>query len=154
MSQIRLPGSSPVGRVYIPSSPPPQAAENGIIPFPLLLELKFRLMLEKTRNRSVFNQAKKAVYRRWLENPDGLVEGNTIDAQNRDRNMRHSALNWFQLDQGCIYRKAEQHGDTLLRPRYVALDNNALEIIEKEHRALQHYGKCNNQLTTSFQNSV
>jgi DNA repair photolyase len=50
--------------------------------------------------------------------------------------MRHLALNWFQLDQGCIYCKAKQHRDTLLQPRYVVLDNNALEIIKKEHRAL------------------
>jgi hypothetical protein len=50
--------------------------------------------------------------------------------------MRHLALNWFQLNQGCIYRKAKQHRDTLFWPRYVALDNNVLEIIKKEHRAL------------------
>ena len=28
----------------------------------------------------------------------------------------------------------------LFRPRYVALDSNAFEIIQKEHRALKHYG--------------
>jgi len=93
MSQIRLPGSSPVSKVYIPSSPLPQAAENSIIPFLSLLELEFRLMLEKTHNRSVFNQAKKAAYRRWLKNLDGQVKGNTINSQNRDQNMRHLALN-------------------------------------------------------------
>jgi hypothetical protein len=140
MSQVRPIGSSPIGRVYIPSSPPPQAAEEGILPFSSSLDVEFRLMLENTRNRGVFDQAKKATYRRWLENPDGLVEGDTIDQQNRDRNSRHAALTWFQLDQGCIYRKAEQRGDTLIRPRYVALNSNALEIIQKEHRALKHYG--------------
>ena len=139
MSQIRPEGSSPVGRVYMPSSPPPQASDNGVTAFPESLEVEFRLMLEGTRNRGIFNQAKKATYRRWLENPGGPAEGNTPEELNKDRNDRQSALNGFQLDHGCIYRKAEQHGDTLFRPRYVALDSNAFEIIQKEHRALKHY---------------
>jgi hypothetical protein len=101
MSQIRPLGASPIGRVYIPSSPPPQAQENGIIPFPSSLEVEFRLMLERTRNRSIFNQAKKATYRRWLEDPRGLVEGNTIEERDKDRNDRQAALNYFQLDQSC-----------------------------------------------------
>jgi hypothetical protein len=138
MSQVRPVGSSPVGRVYIPSSPPPQA-DGGVEAFPASLELEFRLMLEGTRNRGIFNQAKKATYCRWLENPGGPVEGNNPDELNKDRNNRQSALANFQLDQGCIYRKAEQHGNTLFRPRYVALDSNAFEIITKEHRGIQHY---------------
>jgi hypothetical protein len=56
MSQIRLPGSSPVRRVYIPSSPLPEAEDNGIKAFPTLLELEFYLMLEGTHNCSIFNQ--------------------------------------------------------------------------------------------------
>jgi hypothetical protein len=60
MSQIHLPGLSLVGRVYIPSSPLPQAAENGIIPFLLSLELEFCLMLEKTRNRGSIASIQKA----------------------------------------------------------------------------------------------
>ena len=96
-------------------------------------------MLENTRNCGVFDQAKKATYRRWLENPNSLVEGDTINQQNRDWNSRYAVLTQFQLDQGCIYRKAEQCGNTLIRPRYVALNSNALEIIQKEHRALIHY---------------
>jgi hypothetical protein len=138
MSQVRPPGSSPVGRVYIPSSPPLQ--EDGIIAFPSALELEFRIMLEQTKNRSIFDQAKKATYRRWLENPRGPVEGNTPDEQTKDRNDRNAAIADFQLDEGCIYRKAEQRGNTMIRPRYVALNSNAFEIIQKEHRALQHYG--------------
>jgi hypothetical protein len=142
MSQIRPIGSSPIGRVYIPSSPPPQASDNGVIAFPtsLALELEFHLMLESTHNHGIFTQAKKATYRRWLENPDAEVEGNTTHERNKDRNDRHAAITGFQLDQGCIYRKAELHKNTLFRPRYVALDSNAFEIIQKEHRAFKHYG--------------
>jgi hypothetical protein len=140
MSQIRPLGSSPIGRVYIPSSPPPQAQEDGIVPFPSSLEPEFRIMLEGRHNRGIFNQAKKATYRRWLETPGGPIEGNTPDEMNKDRNNRQAALGGFQIDQGCIYRKAEQRGDVIFGPRYVALDSNAFEIIQKEHRALKHYG--------------
>ena len=118
-------------RVYIPSSPPPQASDNGIIAFPtsIALELEFCLMLESTRNCGIFSQAKKATYRHWLENPDAEVEGNTANEMNKDRNDRYAAITGFQLDQGCIYWKAELHKNTLFRPRYVALDSNAFEII-------------------------
>jgi hypothetical protein len=131
-----------MGRVYIPSSPPQQASDNGVIAFPasLGLELEFYLMLESTHNRSIFSQAKKATYRRWLENPNAEVEGNTAYERNKDRNDHYAAITRFQLDQGCIYRKAELYKNTLFRPRYVALDSNAFEIIQKEHRALKHYG--------------
>lgn len=86
MSQIRLLGSSPIGRVYIPSSPPPQAQEDGIVPFPSLLELEFCIMLEGRRNCGIFNQAEKATYCRWLETPGGSIKGNTLDKMNKDYN--------------------------------------------------------------------
>jgi hypothetical protein len=116
MSQIRLEGSSPVGRVYMPSSPPPQASDNGVTAFPESLELEFGLVLEGTRNRGIFNQAKKATYRRWLENLGGPAKGNTPKELNKDRNDRQPALGGFQLDHGCIYPKAEQRCDTLFQP--------------------------------------
>jgi hypothetical protein len=97
-------------------------------------------MLERTRNWSIFDQAKKATYRRWLEDPSGLVEGTTIEEWHKDRNDQQSAINHFQLDQSCIYCKVEKHGDIMFRARYVALNSNALEIIQKEHQALKHYG--------------
>ena len=124
-----------MGRVYIPSSPPLQACDNSVIAFPtsLALELEFRLMLKSTRNRGIFTQVKKATYHRWLENPNAKVEGNTAYERSKDRNERYTAITRFQLDQGCIYRKAELHKNMLFRPRYVALDSNAFEIIQKEH---------------------
>ena len=140
MSQVCPEHASPIGRVYIPSSPPPQASDNGVVAFPSSLEIEFRLMLEHSRNRGIFNQAKKATYRRWLENPNSEVEGETPTEQTKDRNDRNAALTDFQLDQGCIYRKAELHNDVMMRPRYVALTSNAFDIIQKEHRTLKHYG--------------
>jgi len=65
-------------------------------------------MLKETRNCSIFNQEKKATYRRWLENPDSPVKGNTLDKLNKDCNNQQSALKEFQLNQGCIYHKAKQ----------------------------------------------
>jgi hypothetical protein len=55
-------------------------------------------MLEKTRNRSIFDQAKKATYRRWLEDLSGPVEGTTIKERHKDCNDQQSAINHFQLD--------------------------------------------------------
>jgi hypothetical protein len=55
MSQIRPEGSSLVGRVYMPLSPPPQAGDNSVTAFPESLEVEFRLMLEGTRNCGIFN---------------------------------------------------------------------------------------------------
>jgi hypothetical protein len=55
MSQIRLDGSSLVGRVYMPSSPLLQASDNGITAFPASLEVEFRLMLEGTHNHGIFS---------------------------------------------------------------------------------------------------
>ena len=98
MSQIRLLGSSPIGRVYIPSSLLLQAQEDGIVPFPSSLELEFRIMLEGRRNRGIFNQAKKATYRRWLETLGGPIEGNTPNKMNKDCNNRQAALRGFQID--------------------------------------------------------
>ena len=107
MSQIRPTGSYLMRRVYIPSSPPPQASDNGVIAFPASfpLGLEFRLMHEHTRNCGIFNQAKTTTYRCWFENPNAEVEGNTAAKRNKDRNDRHAAINRFQLYQGCVTRK-------------------------------------------------
>ena len=97
MSQVWPENSSPIGRAYIPSSPPPRASDNGVVAFPESLDIEFRLMLEQTRNRSIFNQAKKATYRRWLEDPNGPVEGDTHEERTKDRNDRHAAVTGFLL---------------------------------------------------------
>jgi hypothetical protein len=132
---------SPIGRVYIPSSLLLQASDNSIIAFStlLVLELEFCFILESTYNRGIFTQAKKATYYCWLENPDAEVEGNTTYKRNKDCNDRYAAITGFQLDQGCIYRKAELYKNMLFRLQYVALDSNTFEIIQKEYRALKHY---------------
>ena len=55
-------------------------------------------MLKGTHNRGIFNQAKKATYRRQLENPNAKVEGNTTNERNKDRNDRYVAITRFQFD--------------------------------------------------------
>jgi hypothetical protein len=113
MSQIRLLGSSPIGRVYIPSSPLPQAQEDSIVLFPSSLELEFCIILEGRHNCGIFNQAKKATYCCWLETPGGPIERNTPDKINKDCNSRQAVLGGFQIDQGCIYCKAEQYSNII-----------------------------------------
>jgi hypothetical protein len=83
MSQIRLEGSSSVGKVYIPSPPPPQASGNGITTFPASLKVEFCLMLKRTRNQSIFDLLwpvdQLAQFVNWLSfsgqfvNPDRLI---------------------------------------------------------------------------------
>jgi hypothetical protein len=153
MSQVRLPGSSPAGRVYIPSSPTPEP--EGITPFGLELKAKFLQYLQttlpsasptcvnrqQTNNRCIFSQAKKAIYRRWLQDPCGEVEGESIQARVQDRNARYDALKYYKLNQGCIYRKAPiRNRDIVGVRKYVALSTNAFEIIADEHRGLKHFG--------------
>lgn len=55
MSQIRLEGSSLVGRVYMPSSLPLQASDNGVTVFPESLKVEFYLILKGTYNCGIFN---------------------------------------------------------------------------------------------------
>ena len=110
MSQIRLSSSSPIGRVYMP----PQAAPEpeGITPFGPKLKAKFlqylqtkpppasptRVNRRRTNNRSIFSQAKKAIYRRWLQDPHGEVEGESIKARAQDRNARYDPLKHYELN--------------------------------------------------------
>jgi hypothetical protein len=155
MSQVRPSGSSPAGRVYMPSSPTPEP--EGITPFGPELKAKFlqylqttppsasptRVNRRRTNNRSIFSQAKKAIYRRWLQDPCGEVEGESIQARVQDRNARYDALKHYELNQGCIYRKAPiRNRDIVGVRKYVALSTNAFEIIVDEHRGLKHFGIC------------
>jgi hypothetical protein len=154
MSQTRLPGSSPSGWVYMPSSPPPEP--EGVVPFNMELKAKFLQYLATkppatptrtgkrcTNNRRIFSQAKKAVYRRWLEDLHEVIEGESIQAKAQDRNAQFDALKFYELDQGCIYRKAPiRNGEVVGQRKYVALSINAFDIIADEHRGIKHFGIC------------
>ena len=55
------------------------------------------------------------------------------------------ALRYFEVDDGCLYRKEEHkpdgNGGVFTIPRcYVALKRNAFEFITNIHRLLQHFG--------------
>jgi hypothetical protein len=122
----------------MPSSPPPEP--EGQLAFPSALQDDFLEYLEGIANRGIFSQAKKAIYKKWLENPHGELEGDTPEERAADANHRNRALRSFQLVEGCIYRKAEVKKGISYQARYVALDSNAFDIICKEHRYLLHFG--------------
>jgi hypothetical protein len=111
-----------VGQVYILSFLLLQA--DSIIEFLLFLNIEFRIILEQIYNCSIFNQAKKATYCCWLENPSSLVKNNTLNKRNKDCNNRNTVIAEFQLDQGCIYCKTEQQGNILICLQYIALNSN------------------------------
>jgi hypothetical protein len=153
MSQNRRPGASPFSHVYMPSSPPPET--EGIVAFNAELRAKPLAYLatklprslskysKRTNNRRVFSQAKKAVYRRWLENPGRELEGETLAARAQDRNARYDALKFYELDQGRIYCKAPILNEVVIGLcKYVWLSTNAFDIIADEHRGIKHFGIC------------
>jgi hypothetical protein len=89
MSQTRPPNSSPLGRVFMPSSPPLEPI--GQVAFPPHLEAEFREYLKGIANRGIFSLAKKASYKKWLENLNGPIEGDTPKARAADANDRNQA---------------------------------------------------------------
>ena len=52
MSQICLPSSSPISRVYLPSSLPLEANDR-VVAFSEILEREFRIMLKSSWNRGI-----------------------------------------------------------------------------------------------------
>ena len=121
----------------MPSSPPPEP--QGQVAFPPALEIEFIAYLEGIANHGIFSQAKKASYKKWLENPYSQLEGDTIEERATNANHRNYTLRRFQLVEGCIYRKVEVKKSILYQARYIALDSNAFDIICKEYRYLLHY---------------
>jgi hypothetical protein len=125
--------SSPAGRVYMPSSPPPEAAYPSTEPFNEDLRRAFELFLEDDNNRTIFTQEKRAHYIRWLSDPSSKPIGNTPQEVQQDRNRRQRALSGFMLQQGQLYKLPGTYRGQLLQSRYVACYSDAFDIITRTH---------------------
>jgi hypothetical protein len=77
----------------MPSSPPLEP--QGQVAFPPTLEIEFIAYLEGIANHGIFSQAKKASYKKWLENPYSQLKGNTIEECTTNVNHRNHALRRF-----------------------------------------------------------
>jgi hypothetical protein len=132
--------SSPAGRVFMPSSPSPQPQHQGIDAFDPNLRREFERFLEGDNNRTIFTQAKRMHYKRWIENPNSKPLGDNIQAQNHDRNFRNRALSNFIIDDGQLYRKPGMSNGSWLDKCYVACYSDAYEIITRTHKQLLHAG--------------
>jgi hypothetical protein len=131
--------SSPAGRNYSQPSPPPDIA------FHPDLASDFERYLKDSTNCSIFTHDQYQKFIWFLENPDRVLGGHTVQLRAKDANQRQFCLRNFELDDGCLYRKAETkydiNGGAITTPRrYVALYCNAFQFITDIHRLLQHFG--------------
>ena len=133
--------SSLSGRVYIPSSPPPLPEYHGIEAFEPGLRREFERFLEDDNNRKIFTQAKRMYYKRWIESPNSKPIGNTITAQNQDRNLRNRTLNSFMLEEGQLYKQPGMFNRIWLEKRYIIYYSDAYNIIIYTYRQLLYTGK-------------
>jgi hypothetical protein len=90
----------------MPSSPPLEPV--GQCAFPHHLEAELNRYLKGIANRGIFSLAKKASYKKWLENPNGPIESDTPEAHAADANDRNRAKAWYRLVDGCIYCKSKR----------------------------------------------
>jgi hypothetical protein len=98
--------SSPSGRVFKPFSPPPPSQHQGTEAFEPNLRREFERFLEGDNNRTIFTQAKRMHYKRWIENLNSRPIGDTPKAIINDRNLRSRALNGFMIEEvSCIENK-------------------------------------------------
>ena len=133
--------SSPSGRVFKPFSPPPPSQHQGTEAFEPNLRREFERFLEGDNNRTIFTQAKRMHYKRWIENPNSRPIGDTPKAIINDRNLRSRALNGFMIEEGQLYRKQGTYNKIWLEKRYVACYSDAYDIIARTHKQLLHAGK-------------
>ena len=131
--------SSPSGRVFMPSSSPPLPEHQGVEAFEPGLRREFERFLGDN-NRTIFTQANQMHYKRWIQNPNSKPIGDTIQAQNSDRNLRNRALNNFMIEEGQLYRQPGTYLGTFLQKRYVPYYSDAYDIITRTHKQLLHAG--------------
>jgi hypothetical protein len=86
----------------MPSSPPPLLEHQGVEAFEPSLHREFEQFLEGDNNHTIFTQAKRMHYKRWIQNPNSKPIRNTIQAQNSDHNLRNRALNNFMIEEGQL----------------------------------------------------
>ena len=98
---------------------------------------KFQTYLHTSKNRTIFDPAKRALYRNWLSNPDATIS-QLLPKKERARlqSEKHRALRDYFLKDNQLWRKAEKaYGE-----RVVALTYNAAQHIIHIHEAIGHSG--------------
>jgi hypothetical protein len=127
--------SSPTGRNYGQPDPPQEVA------FKSDLAMQFeRYLRTQSTNCSIFTAHWNQQFIWYIEHPNRMLGHDA-----RSVNQRTFALRYFEVDNGCLYRKEENKPDgnggfiTIPR-RYVAQTHNAFGFITDIHRLLQHFG--------------
>ena len=127
--------SSPAGRNYGQPDPLQEVAFKS----DLAMEFERYLRTQST-NCSIFTAHKNQQFIWYIEHPNRMLGCDQISI-----NQRTFALRYFEVDDGCLYRKAETkpdgNGGFITGPRrYVALIHNAFGFITDIHRLILHFG--------------
>jgi hypothetical protein len=126
---------SPAGRNYRQPDPPQEVAFSS----DLAREFDRYITIQSTNSR-IFNHLRMQQFIWYIEHLNQILNSDPNSMSNRS-----FALRYFEVDDGCLYRKEEYkpdgNGSVFTTPRrYVALERNAFEFITNIHRLLQHFG--------------
>jgi hypothetical protein len=119
--------SSPAGWNYGQPEPLQEVAFNQD------LDNEFQAYIRGSTNTRIFDELKMWRFRWYIEHPNQVLNTNPQTLANRAH-----ALRYFEVIDGCLYRKEEQKPDgdggviTIPR-RYVALERNAFRFISNIH---------------------
>jgi hypothetical protein len=130
--------TSPSGRGYGQPDPADEVA------FSTSIRQDFLWYIKEERN-TLFTHYKLWKFKFYLEHPDQLLGSNDPTQQAQYQRNRTYAKTFFELQDRCLYRKAEEKLDSnsiaiRIPPRYVATDETAFEFVADIHRNLQHFG--------------
>jgi hypothetical protein len=96
---------SPAGtRFMLPEAAP---EVDGREYWPNNLRADYEYYLERSGNKSVLRGQRREDCRRWLRNPSGKLQRETLKEKAADANIRTHVLANFELQNSQVYRKAE-----------------------------------------------
>jgi hypothetical protein len=139
---ITDPNAVTSGTTFIPSSPAVEALPEKEHNWTKQDAEDFIEFLRKNPHRFILSSLKRIIYRHHLENPRVAPCGATAAERQIDSNHKHTALRFYELQDGQIYRKPELDKATGRwgAPKYVVTEADVLQLIMEVHEALLHFG--------------
>ena len=109
----------------------------GVMAFTPAILQSFQTYIETSKNKTIFDPSRRALYRNWLANPDAKISKMlSKKEQARLISEKYRALKGFHLKNHQLYRNAEKnYGD-----RVVAMTYDAAQHIIRVHEAIGHTG--------------
>jgi hypothetical protein len=138
MSILMPSSSSPVGRYYMPESPPPEL--SGLECWTADLSDKF-IAEQVVKSKRILTAGRRADMRDWLLHPNRISQDPDLAVRQKFANDKAWTNKNFELQSGQIYRRTEQINGRQIKPRYAACYNDTFEMICRSHRKLAHARK-------------